>query len=351
MTDVEWIEGVRGHLAELEAMGVRHRVPPGEVRVPYEPLSSYGIDLPALVVALSAIWLPEELPAGREWLAVDHGEQLVLTVLRPTPEAEEGMRRLRDRYTGSDLARPTIDQLAEYRDGLRELLGVDCEPGRATFREGCYPVRPSDLAALTDHPFDLPGSARVLVLDTLGAPQPNELADHGDDELAADEYWPCDYHEWIAAAFRQRGVRRGPGAEPFRALRYYGLKGPLLVLCVGYGYLASTRLPDRDWYAVRHRGDVLVLTVVEPTPEAAERLAKLAAEYPKKRFRRRDVSLDDLVAYRDRLRELAGVEVSDGLARLDEGKCPIDLGELPRLTADPLAGAVHGEGWEVFVLV
>ncbi|MFB9532779.1 hypothetical protein [Nonomuraea roseola] len=43
--------------------------------------------------------------------------------------------------------------------------------------------------------------------------------------------------------------------------------------------------------------------------------------------------------------------MSDGLARLDEGKCPIDLGELPRLTADPLAGAVHGEGWEVFVLV
>ncbi|WP_344843003.1 hypothetical protein [Nonomuraea dietziae] len=51
------------------------------------------------------------------------------------------------------------------------------------------------------------------------------------------------------------------------------------------------------------------------------------------------------------MRELAGVEVSDGLARLGEGRCPIDLGELPRLTADPLAGAVHGEGWEVFVLV
>ncbi|MEV4062947.1 hypothetical protein, partial [Nonomuraea dietziae] len=254
--------------------------------------------------------------------------------------------RLRERYAGSGRARPTIDQLADYRDGLRELLGVDCEQGRTTFGEGCCPVRPSDLPVLTEHPFDLPESARVLILDTLGAPQPYEIADR-----EADEHWPCDYDEWIAAAFRHHGVRRGPGAEPFRALRYYGLKGPLLVLCVGYGYLAGTRLPDRDWYAVRHRGDVLVLTVLEPTPEAAEGLARLAADYPKKRFRRRAVSLDDLVAYRDRLRELAGVEVSDGLARLGEGRCPIDLGELPRLTADPLAGAVHGEEWEVFVLV
>ncbi|GAA3468637.1 hypothetical protein [Nonomuraea roseola] len=122
---------------------------------------------------------------------------------------------------------------------------------------------PADcLAALTDHPFDLPESARVLILDTLGAAQPYEITDR-----EADEHWPCSYDEWIAAAFRHHGVRRGPGAEPFGALRYYGLKGPLLVLCVGYGYLASTRLPDRDWYAVRHRGDVLVLTVLEPTPK------------------------------------------------------------------------------------
>ncbi|WP_344843000.1 hypothetical protein [Nonomuraea dietziae] len=219
MTDVEWIEGVRGHLAELEAMGVRHRVAPGEIRVPYEPLSSCGIDLPALVVAFGAGRLPGRLPAGREWLAVDHGEQLVLTVLRPTPQAEEGMRRLRERYAGSGLARPTIDQLADYRDGLRELLGVDCEQDRTTFGEGCCPVRPSDLAALTDHPFDLPESARVLILDTLGAPQPYEAADR-----EADEHWPCGYDELIAAAFRHHGVRRGPGAEPFRALRYYGLK-------------------------------------------------------------------------------------------------------------------------------
>ncbi|MEV4065527.1 hypothetical protein, partial [Nonomuraea dietziae] len=54
-------------------------------------------DLPALVVAFGAGRLPGRLPAGREWLAVDHGEQLVLTVLRPTPQAEEGMRRLRER--------------------------------------------------------------------------------------------------------------------------------------------------------------------------------------------------------------------------------------------------------------
>ncbi|WP_431900041.1 hypothetical protein [Nonomuraea sp. bgisy101] len=296
MTDMdqvpaEFIEGLRGHIAELDALGVRHLVGPGEMRVPYAPPAAYGIDLPVLAVAVGNLWMPETLPRGREWIAVSHDGQDLVSVVEPAPGVEEGMRRLCDLYAGTGLRRPTVDLLVEYRERLRELLGVDCEPHLTTFAEGWYPILPSELGALTGDPFELPEGAKLVVL------------------------------------------------------------GPLLVLGIGYGHLGSTRLPEREWYAVWHKDSgPLVVTAVEPTPEAAKGLRRLAREYPARRFRGHDVTLDDRVAYRDRLRELVGVESSDGLAALRTGLCPIDVNELRRLTADAVADEERGDGWEVFLL-
>ncbi len=287
----EFIEGLRGHIAELDALGVRHLVGPGEMRVPYAPPAAYGIDLPVLAVAVGNLWMPETLPRGREWIAVSHDGQDLVSVVEPAPGVEEGMRRLCDLYAGTGLRRPTVDLLVEYRERLRELLGVDCEPHLTTFAEGWYPILPSELGALTGDPFELPEGAKLVVL------------------------------------------------------------GPLLVLGIGYGHLGSTRLPEREWYAVWHKDSgPLVVTAVEPTPEAAKGLRRLAREYPARRFRGHDVTLDDRVAYRDRLRELVGVESSDGLAALRTGLCPIDVNELRRLTADAVADEERGDGWEVFLL-
>ncbi len=349
----EFIEGLRGHIAELDALGVRHLVGPGEMRVPYAPPAAYGIDLPVLAVAVGNLWMPETLPRGREWIAVSHDGQDLVSVVEPAPGVEEGMRRLCDLYAGTGLRRPTVDQLVEYRERLRELLGVDCEPHLTTFAEGWYPILPSELGALTGDPFELPEGAKLVVLGPLPDREWDTVAEDEpeDEDVAVEEEWPCEAEGWIAAAFRHHGVRSGPGGDPFRALRYYGLKAPLLVLGIGYGHLGSTRLPEREWYAVWHKDSgPLVVTAVEPTPEAAKGLRRLAREYPARRFRGHDVTLDDRVAYRDRLRELVGVESSDGLAALRTGLCPIDVNELRRLTADAVADEERGDGWEVFLL-
>ncbi|MEU7894886.1 hypothetical protein AB0B45_18755 [Nonomuraea sp. NPDC049152] len=254
MTDRDWIAGVRGHLAELDALGVRHLVGPEEARVPYEPLSSYGIGTPALVVAIGNLWLPEALPPGREWFAVSHDGQILVTVVRPAPGVEEGMRRLCEVYAGTRVPRrPTIDQLVEYRERLRELLGVECVPHHTTFSEGLYPILPSELGKLTDEPFDLPEDAMVMVLGPLPEPEPSQVFEEAPGQDGRS--WPCEYEGWIAAALRHHGVRRGPGDEPFRALRYYvprprghaGRPGRLQGPAEGAGRGRGERRPGHAW--------------------------------------------------------------------------------------------------------
>lgn len=310
----------RADSAALDALGVRHSPQPGWDRGPYQPLGAYGIELPALVAALSRHALPERLPEGPDWIAVTHFSQgfacshdsYVLTVLAPRPGVAEAMRRLSDLYVGTNLEWPTIDQVLEYRDRLGELLGVTCPPYHATFAEGRYPVE--GLSALTAEQVEVPG-AELLILGPNGAVDPFA-------GLVAEER-PLDLPALVLA---DRGGR-------------------------------ADLLPGREWRTVRHGGGDLVATALTPRPEVAAGLRELAAEYAGRTFEGppgdpEDAapSLDELVAYRDRLRALVGADCSDPLAPLGEGVCPIDLAELHRLVADRLVLPRPG-GWELLLLV
>lgn len=345
--------------AALDRLGVRHSPQPAWDRGPYQPLEAYGRPLPSLVLALPRHTLPERLPpGGRDWIAVEHHSQgftcfhddLVLTVLRPRPGVQEAMERLSDLYLGGNLEHPTIDQLVEYRERLRELLGVECPPHHTWFQEACYPIDLAGLAKLTDEELDVPEGAELFVLGPNGDTGPPEEAEreNPDATVVGRETEVEDLDAAVVGRVDAAAVRQGSEAEPYQPLAAYGLVAPVLVLADIGGRLDP--LPkERDWLAVRHGDWDLVLTPLEPAAEAGPGLLRLAGEYAD--LVADPPTLDELVAYRDRLRELVGAACTDGSAPLGGGLCPIDLAELPRLTGHDVQAPAGGRTWELLLLV
>lgn len=86
----------------------------------------------------------------REWKKVMHQTAgtachhvaIIGTVLSPRPEIAAKLKELSDVWfaTNAGALGPTLDELFNYRNFLREQLGVDCNSGYNAFEEGVYPI-------------------------------------------------------------------------------------------------------------------------------------------------------------------------------------------------------------------
>ncbi len=368
----------RVHVAELDALGVRHSPAEEWDRGPYQPLRAYGIELPALVLVARD---PVSLPPGRDWLAVDHfsggfacsHSQLVLTVLRIRPEIAEGMAWLSEAYFGSNIERLDLDQTVEYRSLLRDLLGVDCSTTYVGWSEADYPIDIEHLAALTDEVVELPDAEEIglYVLaensdvppqweSDLEEPDPDASGseESGSEESGSERFvGQADYNASSEEDPVAHAVRHGPEEDHFLPLAAHGLKPPTLVLATMYSLSRGQRVnAEKQWHAVKHSYLELIATVLEPRPELAEALATLANEYTC-RVHEGTVPLDEILVYRERLRELLGADCTASFGRFDTGVCPIDVDHVETLTGRPLSAYVTAlpryrlSGWEVLLLL
>ncbi|WP_019588429.1 hypothetical protein [Deinococcus apachensis] len=107
---------------------------------------------PRLLLGIEPEWLTRgiRLHPSRTWHHVRHQAgglhcaqvELLATELTPRPEREAGLRQLADLFADSNLSGwgTTIDDLVQYREALRERVGVDCNLSYRDFREAIYPV-------------------------------------------------------------------------------------------------------------------------------------------------------------------------------------------------------------------
>jgi len=104
-------------------------------------------ELPALVLAAHCNYA---FTNGREWLSIIHQtaghacnqHYMTGTILQPRPEIVDKIKQINDHWLHSNCGAwgVRLDEILEYRNQLKGLLGVDCNHSHRDFEEGLYPI-------------------------------------------------------------------------------------------------------------------------------------------------------------------------------------------------------------------
>ena len=124
----------------------------------FKYLEDYDLEVPSLVLAVVAkrgdYKIDYEFKDGRKFFKLVHQCSglacnhlyIYATMLEPTDVSVKIMKRLDRMYLDSNLGvlgNPSIDELVEYRDFLKD-FGLDCNYSYSDFMEAVYPI---DLSA------------------------------------------------------------------------------------------------------------------------------------------------------------------------------------------------------------